>query len=40
LLDALGDRSCVLNKLLHFLPWEFDYLILIPCFIKKGFSYA
>jgi hypothetical protein len=20
LLDALGDRSCVLNKLLHFLP--------------------
>jgi hypothetical protein len=21
LLDALGDRSCVLNQLLHFLPW-------------------
>jgi hypothetical protein len=21
LLDALSDRSCVLNQLLHFLPW-------------------
>jgi hypothetical protein len=21
LLDALGDRSCVLNQFLHFLPW-------------------
>jgi hypothetical protein len=21
LLDALGDRSCVLNQLMHFLPW-------------------
>jgi hypothetical protein len=22
LYDALGDRSCVLNQLLHFLPWN------------------
>jgi hypothetical protein len=21
--DAFGDRSCVLNQLLHFLPWNF-----------------
>jgi hypothetical protein len=27
----------VLNKLLHFLPWEFDYLSLIPCSTKKVF---
>jgi hypothetical protein len=30
LYDALGDRSCVLNQLLHFLPWNclpfLDYL--------------
>jgi hypothetical protein len=23
LIDALGDRSCVLNQLLHFLPWNY-----------------
>jgi hypothetical protein len=38
LLDALGDRSCVLNQFLHFLPW-IDYFSLNPCF-TKGFSYA
>jgi hypothetical protein len=27
LLAALGDRSCVLNQLLHFLPWN---LIISP----------
>jgi hypothetical protein len=30
LIDALGDRSWMLNKLLHFLPWNYlpflDYL--------------
>jgi hypothetical protein len=29
----------VLESLMHFLPWKFDYLFLITCFIKK-FSYA
>jgi hypothetical protein len=39
LTDALGDRSWMLNKLLHFLPWNclpfLDYL-----FYSKGFSDA
>jgi hypothetical protein len=34
--NALGDRSWVLNQLLHFLPWNYlpflDYL-----FYSKGF---
>jgi hypothetical protein len=30
-------RSCMLNKLLYFLPWEFDNLSLIPLFYKKVF---
>jgi hypothetical protein len=34
--DALGDRSCVLNQLLHFLPW-FWLLFLNPLFYKKVF---
>jgi hypothetical protein len=37
--DALGDKSWVLNQLLHFLPWNclpfLDYL-----FYSKGFSDA
>jgi hypothetical protein len=32
--DALGDRSWVLNQLLHFLPWNF-LPFLITCFIKR-----
>ena len=36
LLDALGDRSCVLNQLLHFLPWIW-LLLLNPLFYKKVF---
>jgi hypothetical protein len=27
----------VLKPLMHFLPWKFNYLSLIPCFIKKVF---
>jgi hypothetical protein len=37
--DAFSDRSCVLNQLMHFLPWNclpfLDYL-----FFLKRFSYA
>jgi hypothetical protein len=36
LLDALGDRSCVLNQLLHFLPWIW-LLLLKSLFYKKFF---
>jgi hypothetical protein len=36
LFDALGDRSCVLKQLMHFLPWKIDYPSLTP-FFKKEF---
>jgi hypothetical protein len=36
LLDALGDKSCVLNQLLHFLPWIW-LLLLNLLFYKKVF---
>jgi hypothetical protein len=36
LFGALGDRSCVLNQLLHFLPWIW-LLLLNPLFYKKVF---
>jgi hypothetical protein len=36
LLDALGDRSCVLNQLLHFVPWIW-LLPLNPLIYKKVF---
>jgi hypothetical protein len=36
LLDALGDRSYVLNQLLHFLPWIW-LLLLKSLFYKKVF---
>jgi hypothetical protein len=35
-LDALSDRSCVLNQLLHFLPWIW-LLLLNPLIYKKVF---
>jgi hypothetical protein len=30
LYDALGDWSCVIKYLMHFLPWKIDYHSLIP----------
>jgi hypothetical protein len=32
--DALGDRSWLLNQLLHLLPWN-CFHSLITCFIKR-----
>jgi hypothetical protein len=36
LFDALGDKSCVLKQLIHFIPWKIEYPSLIP-FYKKDF---
>jgi hypothetical protein len=32
--DALGDRSCMLNQLMHFLPWNCLPFLELPVLLK------
>jgi hypothetical protein len=33
--DELGDRSCVIKQLMHYHPWEFEWLFLDTYFMKN-----